>query len=139
MWAAATAPNSRDICGHGVLRGVQIERNREQLDNTQTTLVGRIVAEKHPIARVVVPAAAGSSPVAYPFGLLTLMFVLPVNFVGSYAGSRSRSLATSRKPRLRAKSEPLPPPDLRACGPRVLRPHGARLGAHLIGANAAAR
>ncbi len=77
-WTYATASRGRSsarvertVAGtvvlDGVLRGVKIERNRETLSDTQSALLSGISAQEHPFARVVVPAAAGSSPVAHPF------------------------------------------------------------------------
>ena len=46
-----------DVRVDGVLRGVQTERNRETLRDTQTTLLCPMGRQQHPFARVVVPAA----------------------------------------------------------------------------------
>ena len=49
-----------------VQRGVKFERNSEQLSDTENCVVERRSTSMHRFARVVVPAAAGSSPVAHP-------------------------------------------------------------------------
>ena len=54
------------LAATGFLPRVQIERNREQLEITQTTPVSRIGAEKHSFPGVVLPAVARSNPVAHP-------------------------------------------------------------------------
>jgi hypothetical protein len=50
----------------GVQRGVNCERNSEQLSDTENRAVEPKSTSMHGFARVVVPVAAGSSPVAHP-------------------------------------------------------------------------
>ena len=77
-----------------------------------------IGAQTHAYARVVVPAAAGSSPVAHLFVLLVAMFVIPVQRTGSYAGSKSRGLAPDEKRGVEPNRGLVGRRDFRGGGPR---------------------